>query len=239
LDNAEVIVRIRNMIETRLLHRQVLEHNRILEARVLERTEEVRAAHLEVVQRLAHTAERRDPDTGAHIIRMSRTSAGLAAVHGWPPEEVELLLHASALHDIGKIAIPDAILLKRGPLTDEEWHIMRSHAGIGADLLTGGSSRLMQVAHGVARWHHERWDGSGYPDGLAGEAIPLAARLCAVCDVFDAMTSDRCYHRAAPIEEGIRIIRAGRGTQFDPAVVDSFERALPRLLAIRSEGMTG
>ncbi len=230
----EVLARIRNMLETRLLGRRVLDQNHALAARVAERTRELREAQFEVVHRLARAAERRDHSTGAHIERMSRYCARVAAAHGWFAEDVELMLQASPMHDIGKIAIPDAILLKAGPLAPEEWKIMRTHAAIGAELLSGGTSRLIQTCRTIARSHHEKWDGTGYPDGLAGEAIPLSARICAVCDVFDAITSDRCYHQAVDVDEAVKMVRMGSGAHFDPAVVASFERALPELLAIRA-----
>jgi len=231
----EVIVRIRNMVESRLLYQQVLDYSTGLEAIVQERTEALRESQLEVVHRLALASERRDPETGAHIIRMSRACALVAKAAGWPPEEVDQMLHASPLHDVGKVAIPYAILLKPGPLTQEEWTIMRTHALIGAELLGGGTSRLMHLAQTIALSHHEWWDGTGYPAGLAGENIPLAARICAVCDVFDAMTNVRCYHHARDTDEVSRHIRSMRGTHFDPAVVDWFEQALPEIIRARSE----
>jgi putative two-component system response regulator len=232
----EVIVRIRNMLEARLLVEQVLDYSTTLEATVQERTEELRMSQHEVVHRLALASERRDPETGAHIIRMSRACALVAAAAGWPPDEVDQMLHASPLHDVGKVGIPDAILLKPGPLTPEEWTVMRTHATIGAELLGRGTTRLMQLAQTIALSHHEWWDGTGYPAGLAGEAIPVAARICAVCDVFDAMSNDRCYHHAMDTEEVARHIRAMRGKHFDPQVVEWFDRALPEIL--RGRGAT-
>src|ERR1043166_4497964 len=223
----EVTARIRNMLEARILLQQVLAHAETLEDTVIKRTLALRSAQFEVVERLARVAERREPETGTHIHRMSRACGLVAAAGGWPDEETELLRLASALHDVGKIGVPDVILLKPGPLTPEEWVVMRQHTVIGAELLSGGTSRLMQTAERIAHSHHEWWDGTGYPEGLTGEAIPLTARIAAVCDVFDAMTNDRCYHRALDADEVTRHIRAARGTHFDPTVVAWFEKALP------------
>jgi len=227
----EVAARIHNLLEARILYQQVLNHSATLEETVAKRTAALRSAQFEVVERLARVAERRDPETGAHIIRMSRACALVAAAGGWPEEEVELLRYASALHDVGKVGVPDAILLKPGPLSPEEWVVMRRHTTIGAELLGGGTSRLMLMAESIARSHHEWWDGTGYPEGLAGEKIPMPARISAVCDVFDAMTNDRCYHHALEPEEVFRHILAARGTHFDPVVVNWFEEALPGILA--------
>jgi putative two-component system response regulator len=227
----EVTVRIQNMLESCLLYHQVLHHTEMLEETVARRTADLRSAQFEIVQRLALTAERRDPETGAHIMRMSRACGMVAAAGGWPSHEVELMLHASPLHDVGKVGIVDAVLLKPGPLTSVEWVVMRSHTTIGAELLSGGTSQLMQTARTIALSHHEWWDGSGYPEGLAGEAIPLTARVCAVCDVFDAMTNDRVYHAARPVEEVVDYIHSARGTHFDPNIVAWFDKALPEILS--------
>jgi len=227
----EVATRIRNMLEMRLMYQQLLSYSESLEQTIQRRTTELRNAQFDVVHRLALAAERRDPETGAHIMRMSRACAQVAMSAGWSAADVDLLLHASPLHDVGKVGIGDAILLKPGPLTPEEWVVMRRHTTIGADLLGDGRSGLMEIARNIALSHHEWWNGSGYPEGLEGEAIPLPARICAVCDVFDAMTNERCYHRARDVEEVMQYIRTARGTHFDPQVVDWFERALPLILA--------
>jgi putative two-component system response regulator len=229
----EALARIRNLLEVVLLSRRVADQNVLLEQAVSERTRELREAQLEIVQRLAAAAESRDHSAGPHLVRMSLYSAIVAACHGWPTDQVDLLRNASPLHDVGKIGIPDAILLKPGPLTDAEWGIMRQHTTIGAAMLGGGASQLIRMGEIIALSHHERWDGSGYPAGLAGEAIPAAARICSVCDVFDAMTSDRCYHGATGAEAAAAYIDAGAGNRFDPAVVASFRRALPEILKAR------
>ena len=171
----------------------------ILEQRVRERTEELRETQLEVVRRLAQAAESRDGDTGAHIERMSLLCARLARAAGWSVEDAERLRHASALHDVGKIGIPDRVLLKPGKLDAEEWKIMQTHAVIGASMLADSRSELLQVAEEIARTHHERWDGTGYPARVRGEDIPLVGRSCSICDVFDALVSPRPYKEAWPV----------------------------------------
>ncbi len=173
--------------------RRVTLYSEVLEGRVRERTEELRETQLEVVRRLAQAAESRDGDTGAHIERMSLLCERLARQIGWSVADAELLRHASALHDVGKIGIPDRVLLKPGKLDREEREIMKRHASIGAAMLSDSPSELLQLAEDIARTHHERWDGAGYPRGLRGEEIPLAGRICAVCDVYDALVSPRPY----------------------------------------------
>lgn len=228
----ELLVRVANLLETRLLTAKIHEQNRVFDDRVNQRTAELRASQLEVVYRLAMAAERRDFETGQHIVRMSQYCGLVAAAGGWAATDVEMLTDASPLHDVGKIAIPDSILLKPGKLSPEEWVTMRSHTTIGADMLRGGTSPVMSTGRAIALSHHERWDGSGYPEGLAGVEIPLVARICAVADVFDAVTSDRCYHRAMDLDTGVRMIRDGAGKHFDPNVVGWFDRALPEILSV-------
>jgi len=196
--------------------------NEVLEDRVAERTEEVRATQLELISRLGRAAERRDTDTGEHIERMSHLCARVAQAMGMSVEESEVLQHAAAMHDIGKIGIPDRVLLKEGALNAEEWEVMRSHTVIGADVLANSPSPLLQMAETIARTHHERWDGTGYPAGLAGEDIPLVGRICAIGDAFDALTSRRPYKEPWPIADALQELRAQRGRHFDPAVVDAF-----------------
>lgn len=182
----------------------------------------LRATRIDALLRLAAAAELKDDDTGAHLVRMGHFSAALARACGQPEEWCRRLLYASRMHDVGKIGVPDRVLKKRGKLSDEEWTEMRRHPEIGAAILDGSDSPLLQMAADIALCHHERFDGLGYPQGLAGEAIPLAARVVAVADVFDALTSDRCYRQALPPEEAIRMIGEGAGGHFDPAVVTAF-----------------
>jgi CHASE2 domain-containing sensor protein len=202
--------------------RRVSVHNELLERRVRERTEELRETQLEVVKRLALAAESRDGDTGAHIDRMSRLCERLALATGWSAADAELLRHAAALHDVGKIGIPDRVLLKPGSLDPDERTVMQTHALKGAALLADSNSELLQLAEVIARTHHERWDGSGYPNGLAGEDIPLAGRICSICDVFDALVSPRPYKDAWAVESALTEIRQSSGTQFDPHLVEAF-----------------
>jgi CHASE2 domain-containing sensor protein len=207
--------------------RRVTTYNEVLEQRVRERTEELRETQLEVVRRLAQAAESRDGDTGEHIERMSLLCERLARSIGWSIADAERLRHASALHDVGKIGIPDRVLLKPGKLDREERAIMERHATIGAAMLADSRSEMLQLAEVVARTHHERWDGSGYPTGLSGEEIPLVGRICSVCDVYDALVSPRPYKDAWPQAEALAEIASQRGRQFDPELVDAFLELWP------------
>lgn len=186
------------------------------------------AATVHALERLALAAEYRDDDAGDHTRRVAETAAALAAAVGLDDAEVDLIRRAAPLHDVGKIGIPDAVLLKPGRLTAPEFDLMKTHAAIGADILAGHDHPLLERAAEIARSHHERWDGSGYPDGLAGTAIPLSGRLVAVADVFDALTSDRPYKVAWTREEALDEIERQRGRQFDPEIVDAFLRIASR-----------
>ena len=202
-------------------------HNEVLEERVRERTQELRETQLELIRRLGQAAELRDDDTGAHIERMSRLCERLALAAGMSPDEALTLRHASAMHDIGKIGVPDSILRKPGLLNGDERELMRQHTVLGAEILAGSRSALLQVAEVVARTHHERWDGTGYPAGLRGEEIPLAGRIAAVCDVFDALTSARAYKERWPERHALDEIVRQRGRHFDPRLVDLFVGLFP------------
>jgi putative two-component system response regulator len=194
--------------------------------------ETLRRSHEETVRRLSTAAELRDDETGAHIERVSRYCELIAERLGLDPAFRDELRIASPMHDVGKIGIPDAILLKPGPLTPEERAEMERHAEIGYRVLTGSGAELLELAATIAWTHHERFDGSGYPRGLSGETIPLEGRIAAVADVFDALTSDRVYRKALPYEEAIALLRDGRGSQFDPRVVDAFLEADDEIRAI-------
>jgi response regulator RpfG family c-di-GMP phosphodiesterase len=189
---------------------------------VTRRTEQLRDAQLEIVARLAQAAESRDTDTGAHIERIGRLCEQLGLRLGLGERAASMLRHASAMHDIGKIGIPDRVLLKPGPLDGEERTIMESHAVRGAEILTGSQSPVVHMAEQIARTHHERWDGRGYPGGLRGEEIPLVGRICAICDVFDALVSRRPYKDAWRPEEALAEIERGSGSHFDPEIVSAF-----------------
>ncbi|MBX7219738.1 MAG: response regulator [Blastocatellia bacterium] len=233
-EQVEALARIRNMVEVRLLHNAVRAQNRELEARVHERTRELRETQLEIIRRLGRAAEYRDNETGMHVIRMSQYCARLGRAVGLSEEECELLLYASPMHDLGKIGIPDRILLKHGQLEEEEWEIMKTHTLIGADLLAGHNSELMQLASLLALCHHERWDGTGYPRRLAGEAIPIQARITALCDVFDALTSERPYKPAWTVEATLAEIDRQKGIHFDPELVRLLHNILPEILEIKA-----
>jgi putative two-component system response regulator len=202
--------------------RRVERYNARLEREVSARTEQLREAQLEVVMRLAEVAERRDGATGAHIARMSDLCEAVALRLGWNEHDAELLRHASVLHDVGKVAIPDRVLLKPGKLDAAEWELMKTHTTVGAEMLAGSSSPLLQLAERIALTHHERWDGSGYPHGSAGEAIPAEGRIAAICDVYDALRSERPYKPAWSEQQALAVIVGERGRHFDPRVVDAF-----------------
>jgi putative two-component system response regulator len=233
-DRAELLMRVRNLLEAQLAHRLVHDQKAVLEEMVHARTEALNQTRLQIVRRLGRAAEYRDNETGLHIIRMSKAAALLAGELGWGAADCELMLNASPMHDIGKIGIPDAVLLKPGKLDPAEWAIMQSHAAIGAELLSGDDSSLLVLAREIALTHHEKWDGSGYPQGLAGTAIPQSGRIVAVADVFDALTSARPYKQAWPVAAAIAYLRDHRGGHFDPAVVDAFMARLDDILAIRA-----
>jgi len=232
-DRNELLMRVRNLLDAQLAHRLMHEQKKVLEDMVQIRTEELRSTRLQVVQRLGMAAEYRDEETGNHILRMSHISALLARCIGWSEADCELMLNASPMHDIGKIGIPDAILLKPGKFEPPEWEIMKTHAAIGGKLLDGDDSELMRMAQQIAISHHEKWDGSGYPNGLAGEAIPQSGRIAALADVFDALTSVRPYKKAWTVEAAVELIKENRGKHFDPELVDIFLQQLPAILQIR------
>jgi putative two-component system response regulator len=223
-DMDEVLLRIRNLLETGRLYREIHNQNLLLEQRVRERTVELEGASLDTLERLAIAAEFRDDETGRHTERVGEVAALLGTVLGLPEESVFLIRRAAPLHDVGKIGIPDSILRKPGPLTGEEWEVMKGHASIGARILSGGRSSVVRFAEEIALSHHEHWDGQGYPCGLAGEEIPLAGRLVMVADVFDALTSDRVYRRAWPVDKVMAYVRQYAGKRFDPRVAALLER---------------
>jgi hypothetical protein len=202
--------------------RSFAERNEALEEAVLARTSELHETQLEIIHRLAAATDARDEETGLHLERIGRLCEQLGLALGLSPEDAVTLRYASLLHDVGKIAVPDAILTKPGKLTEDEWVVMRRHTTAGADMLAGSRAPIMRMAEEIALTHHERWDGGGYPQGLVGEAIPLVGRICAVCDVFDALLSRRPYKEPWPLEDALAELRRERGCHFDPTVVDAF-----------------
>ena len=217
-DSTEVLLRIRNLLETRFLYRTLRDQNSDLEQKVVERTKELEESRLEVLERLAVAVEFRDDDTGNHTKRVAHVSALLAEAIGLPPATVELIRRAAPLHDIGKVAIPDNILLKAGPLTAPEFATMKTHTVIGSVMLADGRSELVRVSQRIARSHHEWWDGSGYPDKTSREAIPLEARIVAIADFLDALTHDRPYRPAWSLADTLEEIAARAGIHFDPKI---------------------
>jgi putative two-component system response regulator len=232
-DRNELLMRVRNLLDAQLAHRLVYDQKAVLEEMVRARTEELRRTRLQVVQRLGMAAEYRDEETGSHILRMSHSCALLARAIGWSEDDCELILNASPMHDIGKIGIPDHILLKPGKFDPDEWEVMKSHATIGAKLLDGDDSDIMRMAREIAFTHHEKWDGSGYPNGLAGEAIPESGRIAALADVFDALTSIRPYKKAWTVEAAVDLIKDNSGKHFAPDLVEVFLGELPGIMKIR------
>lgn len=199
----------------------------------LVRVDELKATRLQIVQRLGLAAEYKDNETGLHVIRMSHYSRVLALAAGFSEQAADDLLNAAPMHDVGKIGIPDAILQKNGKLDDAEWQVMRSHAQIGADIIGEHPSGLLQMARSIALTHHEKWDGTGYPNGLKGEDIPLTGRVVAIADVFDALTSVRPYKAAWSVEEALELLRRESGKHFDPQLVELFLGCMPEILTIK------
>jgi putative two-component system response regulator len=222
-DPTEVQLRVANLLEMRRLQLELQAQNDALAERVRERTLELEDARFEVLDRLALAAEYRDDETQEHARRIGRTSGLIADRLGLGPELRELLVRAAPLHDVGKIGIPDSILLKPARLTAEEFDVMKDHARIGAELLADSRSPVLQLAREIALTHHERWDGTGYPSGLAGDLIPLVGRIVSVADVFDALTHTRPYKQAWPIDQAVQEISDGSGRQFDATVVQAFQ----------------
>jgi putative two-component system response regulator len=241
-DIQELLSRVRNLLDVHCAQKFMRNQNLILEEMVQTRTKALQDAHqklrdsrLQVVRRLGRAAEYRDNETGLHIIRMSNIAALLGQAAGMDEYSSNLLLNASPMHDIGKIGIPDHILLKPGKLDPEEWDIMKTHAQIGADILAEDDSDLLCMARDIALTHHEKWDGSGYPNSLQGEKIPLVGRVTALADVFDALTSERPYKKAWPVDDAVRLITEESGKHFDPALVEHFMKLLPEIIDIRDK----
>lgn len=212
----------------------------IVKARVrthlsLVRAEELRRTRLQIIQCLGRAAEYRDNETGLHVIRMSHYSRILALAAGFSPDEAEDIFHAAPMHDVGKIGTPDAVLLKPGKLEPDERAIMERHVEMGADILGEHDSSLLQLARRIALFHHEKFDGTGYPHKLAGNDIPVEARIIAIADVFDALTSERPYKKEWPVEDAVALLQRESGKHFDPELVELFIARLPEVLAIKQQ----
>ncbi len=221
-DRTEVILRMNNLLRTRYLHLQLHQQNQSLEERVRQRTEELELAKIEILQLLGRASEYRDDMTGQHTQRVGRLSGMIATQLGMSEGEADRIRMAAPLHDIGKIGIPDELLLKPGRYEPEEFERMKTHTIIGASILDGSSFDILRLAGIIALSHHEKWDGTGYPYGLKGEAIPLEARIVALADFYDALTHERPYKRAWTPDETIAEVKNQRGNHFDPLVVDAF-----------------
>lgn len=235
INSRECQSRCRNLLTMRLFQQQNKRHAEILEQRIAEVSEDLQNRNMEMLQRLAVVAEKRDSETGQHLVRMARYSTLLAREVGFSQAEVNVIGMAAPLHDIGKIGIPDEILLAPRRLTEGELIIMRTHPDIGHEMLQGSTSESMKMSADIARYHHERFDGSGYPLGLRGDDIPLSARIVAVADVWDALLATRPYKRPWTEEAAVELLRRGAGAQFDPMLVDAFLSNLEPLRAIRTE----
>ena len=231
----ELLSRVHNLLEVQMAHKYMRHQNEILEQKVQARTQELYKTRLEIVRRLVRAAEYRDEETGLHIIRMSKIAVVIAKAAGMDDAQCALLLNAAPMHDIGKIGIPDKILLKPGKLEAAEWKIMKTHAQIGADILSGDNSALMQMAHDIALTHHEKWNGKGYPNKLKGEAIPLVGRVTALADVFDALTSTRPYKKSWSVDDAIQLIKEESGQHFDPMLVECMLNNMDEILLIKEQ----
>lgn len=233
VDKVEFLARAKNMLSLNDAHRKMSDQAAWLADEVRKATREIVERERETVFRLSKAAEYRDPETGAHILRMAHFSQLIAREMGLPQADQDLLLEAAPMHDIGKVGIADKILLKPGKLDFEEFELMKHHAIFGYELLKGSSSRVLQAGAEIAKGHHEKFDGSGYPSGLRGEDIPLFSRIVAVADVFDALTSERPYKKAWELEAAVDFLNAGSGSHFDPRCVRAFLNAWEDVMAIR------
>jgi putative two-component system response regulator len=223
-DHVELLLRIRNLLEARLLHGQIHTKNQILQARIRERAHQLADAQGDAIERLAQVVEFHDDATGDHTRRVGEIAGRIAEALDMGYDEVDLIRRAAPLHDVGKIAIPDLILLRPEPLLPEEFELVKMHTSIGARIFAGGKSPFLSMAEQIALCHHERWDGSGYPRGLQGDDIPLPARIVAVADVFDSLRNERPYRPAWPEEKALEEIDRASGTHFDPHVAGAFLR---------------
>jgi len=234
-DRNELMIHVANALERRRVTRLMREYERDLEEKVRARTAQVRQREEQIIVRLLSASGYRDDETGAHSRRIGLYSAVMARELGWDAQAVDDIRIAAPMHDVGKIGIPDRVLQKPGKLTPEEFEIIKTHTLIGGTILDDPDIPLLRMAKEIALAHHEKWDGSGYPSGLSGEAIPETGRIVAVVDVYDALVNDRCYRPALPEEEALSILSDGRGKHFDPRMLDRFFGLLPQFRRIREE----
>ena len=242
IDKMELLARVSSLLKVKAYNDLVSNYQKELEAEVARRTEElkqafekIKASSLDTIYRLSMASEYKDADTGAHIKRVSRYSAAVARRMGLAEKTIETILYASPMHDLGKIGIPDQILLKPARLDSAEWKIMKQHTVIGAKILKGSDAEFIRLGEIIAHSHHEKWDGSGYPNCLKGIDIPIAGRITAIADAFDALTSKRPYKEPFSVEKSLAIIRKGKGSHFDPDVVDAFFAIQDEILIIKKE----
>ena len=241
-DKMELLARVQSLLKVKAYNDLMINYRKELESEVTSRTEElnqaferIKAASLDTIYRLSMASEYKDEDTGAHIKRMSRYCAAIARRMGLDESTVETILYAAPMHDLGKIGIPDLILMKPARLNQVEWEIMKQHTVIGANILKGSDAEFIRLGETIAWSHHEKWDGSGYPNSLKGVEIPIAARIAAIGDVFDALTSKRPYKEPFSVEKSLATIREGRGRHFDPDVVDAFFTIQDEILTIKEQ----
>ena len=236
VDRNELRIRVRNLLRLKEFSDFLADHNRILDAQVKERTRQLLSGYRETIVTMTRAASYKDEETGAHVARISFYTVELAQALGLDAEFCDTIHYASPMHDVGKIAIPDSILLKPGGFEPHEWEIMKTHAALGGKLLRGTDSPYLVMGVEIADGHHERWDGGGYPLGLAGEAIPLSARIMNICDQYDALRSRRPYKEAFPHDKALEIITVGDGrtlpAHFDPDVLDAFKGCVGRFREI-------
>jgi len=234
-DKTEVEYRVNNILHVSLLQKMLLEQNEILEIKVKQRTQQLEESQVKLIECLGRAAEYRDNETGMHVLRIGKMSELVARKMGLPEQQCEILGYASPMHDLGKIGIDDAVLLKPGKLEESEWQHMQQHTKIGSDILRSVGGELLNTAATIAETHHEKWDGTGYPHGLKGTDIPLGTRITSVCDVFDALLSERPYKKPWSLDETVTYLVENSGKHFDPDVVEEFITILPEIMEIRSQ----
>jgi putative two-component system response regulator len=249
IDQVELRARVQSLLKVKMFNDHMVNYQKILKVEVDQRTqqllqaydelkdasEKIKKASLDTTIRLVQASECKDEDTGSHIKRIGYYAAAIAQAMALPSQDIEIILFAAPMHDIGKIGIPDRILLKPGKLDAEEWTTMKMHTVIGGRILTNADTYVLQMAEQIALTHHERWDGTGYPRGLTGSHIPIWGRITSICDVFDALTTNRPYKKAFPIEQSLEILKNERGSSFDPEVSDVFFSIQEKIFSIRRD----